>query len=96
MKTQTQTVIGVIFFAIGLAWLGWAEVTWMFAPTAIASEAPYRHVENRNEIDQKDLFNLSFGIARDLSARSPHPLGASIPIILAYILLRRPQPKDGN
>jgi len=85
--------MGIILIFIGLAWLVWAELTWMIAPLALASEAPYRHVKDREKIVEKDLFDLSYGIAKEFRNTNPHPLGASIPLILGLLLFQNARSK---
>ena len=95
MKNTLRYWSGLLLVILGMGWLAYAEVLWWGTPRALASEAPYRFIKNRADVKQEH-FDLSFGLAREITDKNVHPFLAFFPIVLGtqwFVKYKRaPQP----
>ena len=95
MKNIFRLSASISLLLLGIGWLALAEFIWLVAPVALASEAPYRYIKNKDDIKQEH-FVLCFGLADEIRKRNVHPFFASIPLVLGTILYlknrKTPQP----
>jgi hypothetical protein len=84
-----RRVIGLVLVILGVGWLAWAQLLVWSLPTAIASEAPDRHLAGRDTFSKKEAYGLSLDVARDFQHSLPNVLWPIAPILLGSYLLMR-------
>ena len=87
--TRHSRVAGFTLVAIGVAWLCYVQITLSMVPTALASEAPDRHLPAGDTFSRKDAYELSFALAQEIRGRVPNILLPLVPILSGVWLLSR-------
>jgi len=66
--------VGALLVAGSCVWTVFLQGCLWTMPSAVASEAPDRHFSDQKTFAQKDAYDLSFSLAKDITNRMPNIL----------------------
>lgn len=89
MKHSKAKIFGSILIGLAVLWILFTQVEILALPSAVASEAPDRHLSKVETFSRDEAYKLCFALARDIQNRMPM-VGLSVfPILLGCWLLTR-------
>lgn len=100
MKPRTKRFAGLALILIACLWLGFTQVLLWTVPAATASSAPDRLYPKQETFTRKELYDLSFAVARNISDCIPNILLPSALLLFASRLFHSskvlPAPNPSN
>ena len=92
MAQTMRHKLALTLVALGSTWICFAQMMQIAMPSAVASEAPDRHLKGKESITRAETYEFAFAVARDMRDRAPNTLWGLAPILFGvWLLCRRGQ-----